>query len=191
MDEHEGHEQNRGSGKGGKSALGLTIIGIGKLIKVIVLITLGISAIVAVNHRAPDMLMDAANFVGVDPDSRHLHRLVESVAGISRKKLEAVGFGCFVYAALFATEAVGLLMKKRWGEYFTIVITISFLPLEVYEIIRHESVAKIVTLVLNAIVAIYLIVRVRHERREGGQGQKPGGDRHRSTAPARLGIASH
>ena len=190
MDEQLRHDEGRKSGKKGKSALGLTIIGIGKLIKVTVLLTLGVSALLAVNHRAPDMLMDVANFVGVDPDSRHLHRLVAGVAGVSPKKLEEVGFGCFVYAALFATEAVGLLMQKRWGEYFTMAITISFLPLEVYEIVHHDSVAKIVTLVLNVIVAVYLIVRVRRERREGDEG-KAAGARDRRREPARLGIASH
>jgi uncharacterized membrane protein (DUF2068 family) len=154
MDEQERH-------KSGKSDLGLTIIGIAKLIKVAILTSVGVAALVAVNHDPPALLAHVANAVGVDHNSHHLQRLVGKLAGVTPKKLEAVGFGSFVYAALFATEGVGLLMKKRWAEYLTIVITISFLPLEIYEIVHHDSVPKVVALVVNAIVAVYLVVRVR------------------------------
>jgi uncharacterized membrane protein (DUF2068 family) len=157
MDEQERHKR----GQCGKGDLGLTIIGIAKLIKVGLLTSVGIAALVAVNHDPPELLAQLANAVGVDPNSHHMQRLVGKLAGVTPKKLEAVGFGSFVYAALFATEGVGLLMKKRWAEYLTIVITISFLPLEIYEIVRHDSVPKVVALVLNAIVAVYLVVRVR------------------------------
>jgi len=180
-------------GKGGKSDFWLTVIGIGKLIKVTVLIAVGVGAILAVSDGPAHVLERVADWLGVAHSSRHLHRLLSHAASTSPKKLEEIGLGSFIYAALFATEGVGLLLKKRWGEYLTIVITISFLPLEVYEIVHHSSVAKVVTLVLNAIVAVYLIVRVRRERREEGGGGKaaPSHDRRRSSAPGRLGIASH
>ena len=190
MDEQERHDEpqksRKNGGSKGKSDLGLTIIGIGKLIKTAALLSVGIAALAAVNHDPPKMLEHFANVVGVDHDSRHLHRLVGRVSGVSSKELAAVGFGSFVYAALFAVEGVGLLMKKRWAEYLTIGITISFIPLEIYEIIHHESTAKVVTLVLNVIVATYLIVRVRRDRK------KELSDRERGprSAPAPLGIAS-
>ena len=160
---------------------------------------MGIAALAAVNHDPPRMLEHVANFAGVDHDSHHLHQLVAKVAGVSAKQLATIGFGSFVYAALFAVEGVGLLMKKRWAEYLTICITISFIPLEIYEILHHDSTAKIVMLALNVIVAVYLIVRVRRERHEGGgkdgnegHEKKDVTDRERDprSAPAPLGIAS-
>ena len=194
MDEQERHDAPSNSrkkgGKNGKSDLGLTVIGIGKLIKAAALLSVGIAALAAVNHDPPKMMEHVANFVGVDHGSQHLHRLVAKVAGVSSKQLATIGFGSFVYAALFAVEGVGLLMKKRWAEYLTICITISFIPLEIYEIFHHESAPKIVTLALNVIVAVYLVVRVRRER-HGGE-EKDVSDRERGprSAPAPLGIAS-
>jgi uncharacterized membrane protein (DUF2068 family) len=170
-----------GGKTGGKSDFWLTLIGIGKLIKMAILVGLGVAALLAVNHQPPEMLTQAADFVGIDQGSQHLHRLVAKASGWTPRKLEAVGLGCFVYAALFATEGIGLLKKKRWAEYFTIVITISFIPLEVYEIVHHASVAKVVALVLNIVVASYLIVRVRRDR-------APERDPQPASAP--LGIAS-
>ena len=162
MDEEKRHDDGAEGAKAhGKGDVWLTVIGIGKLIKVAILVSVGVAALVAVNHQPPALLMRAADFVGVEHDSHHLHRLVGKVSGLTPKKLEEVGFGCFLYAALFATEGVGLLSKKRWAEYFTICITLSFIPLEIYEIVHHASAAKVVTLLLNAVVAFYLVVRVR------------------------------
>ena len=59
------------------------------------------------------------------------------------------------------TEGVGLLLRKRWAEYFTIFATASFIPLEVYELIKHFSLAKIAVIVINGLVVWYLILRVR------------------------------
>jgi uncharacterized membrane protein (DUF2068 family) len=200
MDEQERHddpsESRKKGGKNGHSDLGLTVIGIGKLIKVAALLTVGIAALAAVNHDPPKMVEHIANFVGVDHNSHHLQRLVGKVAGVSSRQLATIGFGSFVYAALFAVEGIGLLMKKRWAEYLTICITISFIPLEIYEIIHHENTPKIVTLALNVIVGAYLLVRVRRERHEDGgkegHEKKDVSDRDRDprSAPAPLGIAS-
>ncbi len=74
--------------------------------------------------------------------------------------------GAFVYAGLFLTEGVGLLMRKRWGEIVTIVITGSFLPFEIYELIVKEfSVVKLLLLIANAAVLVYLIWHLRHEKK--------------------------
>jgi uncharacterized membrane protein (DUF2068 family) len=69
----------------------------------------------------------------------------------------------FVYAALLLTEGVGLLFRARWAEYFTVVITASFVPLELYEIARHLTLARVTVLAVNVAIVWYLIVRLRRE----------------------------
>ena len=61
------------------------------------------------------------------------------------------------YAALFTTEGVGLLMKKRWAEYFTIVLTCTGVPIELYEIWRKNNSLKMGILVINVIIIWFLI----------------------------------
>ena len=34
-------------------------------------------------------------------------------------------------------EGIGLYLEKAWGEYLTLAITVSFLPLEIFEIVRR------------------------------------------------------
>jgi uncharacterized membrane protein (DUF2068 family) len=153
--------------------LGLTLIAIGKLLKATLLIAFGVAALAIVGKDGPSTVDGWAEALRVDPSSRLLHRAIEAVSGVSAKKLEGLGVGSFVYAALFAVEAIGLWLQKRWAEYLTIAITISFVPFEIYEIARHATAARIVTLALNVVAVVYLVVRVVHHRRERGGARSP------------------
>src|SRR5215470_16145433 len=50
--------------------------------------------------------------------------------------------GALVYAALLSTEGIGLLLRRRWAEYFTVLVTGSFIPLELYELARRATVTR-------------------------------------------------
>ena len=65
---------------------------------------------------------------------------------------------------LLLTEGVGLAWGKRWAEYFTIIATSSFIPLEIYEIFRHTNVTKVVVLLINVAVVWYLVLELRRHK---------------------------
>ena len=51
-----------------------------------------------------------------------------------------------VYAALHATEGLGLLLRKRWAEYFTVIMTALPIPYELFLMIHrttHSHVAQV------------------------------------------------
>jgi uncharacterized membrane protein (DUF2068 family) len=62
-------------------------------------------------------------------------------------------------------EGTGLVLEKWWAEYLTLIVTASFLPWEVFEIIRHVTWAKIVITILNAAVLIYLVMYLQARAR--------------------------
>jgi len=79
--------------------------------------------------------------------------------------VKGLGIVSFIYAGLFLTEGIGLWLMKRWAEWFTIVITSSLIPVEIYELVRHHTATKILVLIINIAVVIYLLYRIRsHDR---------------------------
>jgi uncharacterized membrane protein (DUF2068 family) len=135
-------------------------IGVFKLVKVAVLLAVGIG-VLWLRDR------DVAHHVqvwGVDPVNRYLGRVVGKAGVISPRRFEELGIGSLCYALLFAVEGVGLVMRKLWAEYLTVLITGSFLPLEVYEIVEHGGAIKVAILAANAAIVIYLIGRLRRAR---------------------------
>ena len=87
---------------------------------------------------------------------------------LNPKQLELLTLGTLLYVVLFAVEGVGLWGARLWAEYLTIVATAGFVPVELYEVIRSNSLPKMVTLGLNIAIVVYLIVQVR--RRGHGVG---------------------
>jgi predicted membrane protein DUF2127 len=58
-------------------------------------------------------------------------------------------------------EGVGLWLLKRWGEYFAVVATSLFIPLEVYELTEKITWLRVVALIVNVAAVVYLLVSKR------------------------------
>ena len=72
-----------------------------------------------------------------------------------------------VYAVIEWSEAVGLWLERRWAEYLTVVATAGFLPLEVHELLQRVTVLRILALVVNVALLVWL---VRNKRLFGVRG---------------------
>jgi uncharacterized membrane protein (DUF2068 family) len=70
-----------------------------------------------------------------------------------------IGFGVVsvLVGAVFAAEATFLACRIWWSTYFTIVLTMLGLPLEIYEIFRKPGRPRYyVLLAINAAILVYL-----------------------------------
>jgi len=123
----------------------------------------GIGALRLLHRDVGEVVSHWVNVLGVDPDNRFIHRLLSRVLAVSPKQLREASVGTFIYAGLLLTEGTGLWLRKRWAEYFTIITTAGLIPLELYEIHRHLTATKIMVLLINVAIVIYLIVQVRRK----------------------------
>jgi uncharacterized membrane protein (DUF2068 family) len=157
--------QSKRSGRQAKSApqspATLLAIAIFKLVKGILLVFVGIGALKLLRHDVAATVSHWVDILRVDPDNRYVHRLLSRLLSVSPNQLRAASVGTFVYASLLLTEGTGLLLRKRWAEYFTIITTAGLIPLELYEISLHLTVAKAIVLLINVAIVLYLVARVR------------------------------
>ncbi|HEY8408006.1 MAG TPA: DUF2127 domain-containing protein [Gaiellaceae bacterium] len=72
------------------------------------------------------------------------------------------------YAVLEGVEAVGLWYQRRWAEYLTFLAVVVFLPYEIWELSKSISALKIAALVLNVVIAVYLLLAKRLFGLRGG-----------------------
>ena len=146
---------------GRKITATLLLIALFKLIKGILLLAVGIGALKLLHRDIAQTVSHWVDILRVDPDNRLIHRLLTRVLSVTPAQLKAASAGTFVYAGLLLTEGLGLLFRKRWAEYFTIITTAALIPLEVYELSRRVSTAKVAVLIINVAIVAYLIRRVR------------------------------
>lgn len=153
----------------------LILIGLFRLLKAALLFAVGLGLHHMLNHDAEQFLRECVHAVRFDPENRHIHAAIAKVTGLSPKRLHELSVGTFAYATLFAVEGIGLVLRQRWAEYLTVISTSGLLPLEVYELIRHPRPLKIVILVLNLAIVVYLVIGLyrshaqsrRHARNSG------------------------
>jgi len=140
------------------------LISLFKLLKGVLLIALGVAALKLLHTDIASLVESWVAVLGLDQNSRFVGRALSTAAALTPNRVRDLIVGSFLYGGLFLTEGIGLWLLKRWAMWFTVIITGSFLPLEIYELTRHPSAGKIGLLAANLALVVYLIRRIRDGR---------------------------
>ena len=143
----------------------IRLIAVFKLLKAAALIAAGVGILRLIHGDIASKLDHWVVRLGFDPGSRFINLAIQKATHLSPHRIKEMGLVSIVYAGLFLTEGIGLWLLKRWAEWFTVVITGSLVPVEVYEIFRQPSLVKILVLVVNLAVLAYLLFRIYKEPR--------------------------
>jgi uncharacterized membrane protein (DUF2068 family) len=134
----------------------LYLIAAFKLFKALLLLAVAFGVLGLLHRGVAQEVYRWAQTFRVDPNNRYVHRLLAQLFSLQPRQLRELGVGTFFYSAIFFTEGIGLSFRKRWAEYFTIFVTCSFVPLEVYELTRRVTFSRGLVLVLNLAAVAYL-----------------------------------
>lgn len=143
----------------------LTFIAVFKFVKATALFVVAFGAAGLVHTGVAAGVQQSIAVLTSGVDRRFTQRLLARASGLTASRVEALGIGAFLYAALFMVEGIGLWRERRWAEYLTIVATASFIPFEVYEVVQNVTAVRVSALAVNVAVVSYLIERVRTRRR--------------------------
>jgi uncharacterized membrane protein (DUF2068 family) len=142
----------------------LRLIAVFKFVKCATLIALGVGAFKLLHKDIGATAEHWAEALRLDPGNRFVDAALAKAAHLQPGQIKKLGLGSFLYAGLFLAEGTGLWLRKRWGEWLTVIITGSLVPVEIYEIYRHPSAVKVGVLVINLAIVGYLIYHIRSRR---------------------------
>ncbi|MFC5179836.1 DUF2127 domain-containing protein [Actinomadura harenae] len=115
------------------------------------------------------LLRPLARQIGWDLDHSKIVESFRKVFDLNATTLRWLAVGLLVYAAIEITEAIGLWMLKRWGEYFAVIATSFGLPIEIYELTERITAVRIGALVINIGLIVYIVVTKRLFGVRGGK----------------------
>ena len=150
----------------GSSPFGLLLIGGFKAVSSLLLVALGIGLIRSINDDLGETARRLVVWIKLDPDNRYIHAAIARLSGINPTQLEEIGAGTILYGLLYGVEGVGLLLRKTWAEYLTVLLTGVLIPLELYEVFHKPNGPKAAVLALNVAIVAYLVVQIAKKRRE-------------------------
>ncbi|HTS19135.1 MAG TPA: DUF2127 domain-containing protein [Verrucomicrobiae bacterium] len=145
--------------------IGFMAIAILKLVKGVLLLLVGVGALSLIHPDTAETFRHWANALQVNVHSRVLQHWLVQAGLVKHRDAALIATVSFFYCSLLLTEGIGLLMERVWAEYMTIVITATFIPVEVYELHRRMTPSRIWLLVINLVVVGYLVMRVMQRGR--------------------------
>jgi uncharacterized membrane protein (DUF2068 family) len=147
----------------------LVLIAIYKFFHALLFFSIGIGAHRLLHKDIADQLEVLARHLRFNPESRLVNFILEKASLINDPALRRIGFVAYCYATVTLVEGIGLYLEKAWGEFLTLAITASFLPWEIYEIIRRITWVRVGLLTINILVFYYLLRLVIDRVRRGSK----------------------
>lgn len=136
---------------------GLVLIAAYKFLLALFFIAIGVGAMRLLHKDIEDVFSRIASDMRFNPESRFVNFVLDKASLLNDPMLRKIGLAAFCYAALGILEGIGLYLEKAWAEYLTLIITASFLPFEIHEIIRKLTLIRVSLLVINILVLLYLL----------------------------------
>jgi uncharacterized membrane protein (DUF2068 family) len=144
------------------------LIGGFKLVEAVFFLLIGVGAIHFLNHDLRDAVLQLATKLRRDPEGRLVGFILNHIDVITAHRLRQIGMATFFYAALRVAEGWGLVLEKVWAEYLTVGVTMAFLPLEMYEIVRKPDWFRVGIMVVNLLVLAYLLWLLQRKKEKLG-----------------------
>ena len=143
---------------------GLLYVGLFKLSKSIGCILIGAMCLHLIHHDLGTVAMKTIEWLGMAPNGRMASMFLDRADLVSGHDLRITGALSFAGGVVYAVEGTGLILRKVWAEYFTVVLTTLGLPWEIYEMIKHFTVWKLGLFGANLLVLVYLVWLLRRKR---------------------------
>ena len=140
----------------------MVAIAVFKLVKGSLLLLLGVGLLEMMHADLARVFSLLLETLHINADTRLMHALVLKIDALQPHSLQLAGLISLSYAALLLAEGIGLWLEFSWAAYVTVVSTSLLVPFEVYELVEQITLTRIILLVVNLLIVVYLITQLKH-----------------------------
>jgi len=128
----------------------------------------GFGLLSLIHHGAQEVAEDLAGHLRLDPAKGSRHIFLDLAGKLTDERLWLLAFLAFGYSVLRFAEAWGLWRGRRWALWFAVASGAIYIPIEVYELFHGVSRVKIIALVVNVIIVVYMSYTLWLEKKVHG-----------------------
>jgi len=139
-------------------------IGTYKIFKGVLALIGGILLLRLMHRNLPEIAEHLMERLQIQPQSALGHVILHRVLLIKNRSIGLLAAALFAYVPLTCAEGIGLMLRKLWAEWLTVVTTAALIPVEAREILLRANWIRVSLLLANIAVLIYLIIRIRRDR---------------------------
>lgn len=136
---------------------GLRIVALFEAMKGTVVLLAGFGVLLSVDHGAEPIGDALVRHLHLNPAKAVPRIFLELMNNVSDRQLQALAAGALAYAVLRLAEAVGLWRARAWAEWLSAVSGAIYVPFELYELARGVTPLRVVMLLANLAVVVYML----------------------------------
>jgi|SRR4051812_40841522 uncharacterized membrane protein (DUF2068 family) len=144
---------------------GLCVVAIFEALKGSLVLIVGFALLSFIHQDLERVAEKIVKHLHLNPASR-IPRIFEALAErTTDTQLILLAFGALLYSTMRFIEAYGLWRNRIWAEWFALITSGMFLPVEIFEMLRKATPVKFLILAGNTAVVLYLIYALRSSSR--------------------------
>jgi uncharacterized membrane protein (DUF2068 family) len=122
----------------------------------------GLGLLALINRDVQDMAERIVRHSHLNPASRYPHIFIDVASRVTNAHLWAMAGAATLYALVRFVEAYGLWFERRWAEWFAMISSGMYIPIEIYELIHRPSWPKAILLTVNVGIVAYMAYLLLH-----------------------------
>jgi uncharacterized membrane protein (DUF2068 family) len=137
-----------------------------KLLKGLLFVAIAITIYSLSDNDLPSELNHALKVLKFNPERKFWSDLAVQLGEISQKKRVLTAAGTLIYSLFSLVEAVGLMLRIKWIGWMTIIESMFFIPIEVFELVHGpppesnrnaHPILVVIILAINIMIVWYLL----------------------------------
>lgn len=116
----------------------------------------GLGLLALINQDVQQLAERVVRHSHLNPASRYPHIFIDAASRVTNAHLWALAGAAALYAVVRFVEAYGLWFERRWAEWFALISSGLYIPLEISALVHRPTWVKIVLLVVNIAIVVYM-----------------------------------
>ena len=148
-----------------RASTGLRAVALFEAAKGALVLLVGFGLLALVQHDLQATAEALVKHFHLNPAHHYPRIFVQAASGLTDARLWFFAAGATAYAALRFAEAYGLWRERPWAKWFAAISGGIYLPIEIYELAQGVSWPKLVVLLTNAAIVLYMLRALAQSRR--------------------------
>jgi uncharacterized membrane protein (DUF2068 family) len=140
-----------------KAPIGIRMIAGAKIAKGVALACLSLGVFDLIHKDLTALAQRFVQVARISPENKYVEIALEKLGLVEPSTLVRLGMLSALYASIQLIEGLGLWFGAAWAEYMVVISTGIFVPEECIGIGRHPSWLRLVILLLNAAILVYVV----------------------------------
>jgi len=141
--------------------MGIRTVAVVEAVKGVLVLLAGFGLFALIHHDVQSIAEQIVRHFHLNPAHRTPRVFLDLAERLSDRRLWTMAVLACSYAAVRLAEAYGLWRGRRWAEWFAVVSSGMYLPIELYELAKGITVIRLCTFAINLGIVLFMVSELR------------------------------